>query len=59
MIEYKNSENAMQQFLVMATIMTMPAYLLTALSKPTLKKILLFWQKHLFKRIVEFDRRCI
>ena len=39
MIEYKNSENAMKQlFWFMGTIMTMPAFLLTALNRPTLKK---------------------
>tara|TARA_B100000212_G_scaffold338925_1_gene316346 strand:+ start:725 stop:1783 length:1059 start_codon:yes stop_codon:yes gene_type:complete len=39
MIEYRNHENAMQQlFWFIGTIMTMPAFLLTAINKPTLKK---------------------
>jgi len=51
MIEYKNSENAMYQFFwFMATIMTMPAYLLTALNKPTLKKNSFILAKNIYSR---------
>lgn len=38
-VKYKNHENSMRQFFwFIGTIMTMPAFLLTALNKPTLKK---------------------